>query len=68
MRIDCADCAMNDSEHCQDCLVTALLHPPTGPVDIDDALDPPLEVLSGAGLVPVLRFTPRSVAPEEDVG
>jgi hypothetical protein len=60
MRIDCRDCAMYDSDHCEDCLVTALLHPPTGPVEIDDDLGSPLRALADAGLVPVLRFRPRS--------
>ena len=60
MRIECTDCEMYRSEHCEDCLVTALLHPPTGAVEIDDELDDSLEALSGAGLIPVLRFRPRA--------
>jgi hypothetical protein len=28
-------------------------------VDIDEDLDPSLEALSGAGLIPVLKFRPR---------
>ena len=59
MRIDCTECEMYGSDHCEDCLVTALLHPPTGPVEIDEELDPSLQALSGAGLIPVLRFRPR---------
>ena len=59
MRIDCTQCEMYRTEQCDDCLVTALLHPPTGPVEIDDELDPPLRALAGAGLIPVLRFRPR---------
>jgi len=59
MKIDCTTCEMYRSEHCDDCLVTALLHPPDGVVDIDEALDPPLRTLSGAGLIPVLKFRPR---------
>ena len=62
MKIDCTECAMYRSEHCDDCLVTALLHPPDGTVEIDDELEPPLVALSGAGLLPVLRF--RSRPPE----
>lgn len=60
MRIECTDCEMYQSSHCDDCLVTALLHPFDGPVEIDEALDGPLQSLSGAGLIPVLRFRPRS--------
>jgi hypothetical protein len=62
VRIDCTECAMYQSEHCDDCLVTALLHPPSMPVEIDDDLEPPLEALSGAGLLPVLRFCPRATS------
>ncbi len=60
MQIDCHECEMYRSEHCDDCLVTALLHPPDGVVDIDDTLDPALAALSGAALIPVLKFRPRS--------
>ncbi|MGH2729437.1 MAG: hypothetical protein ACRDJI_02390 [Actinomycetota bacterium] len=63
MIIDCTQCRMYETEHCADCLVTALLHPP-GEVEIDDELDPPLRALQGAGLIPVLKFRPRS--PEDD--
>ena len=59
MRIDCTQCEMYRTEHCDDCLVTALLHPPAAPVEIDHDLDPPLQALSDAGLIPVLRFRPR---------
>ena len=59
MRIECTDCEMYRSEHCDDCLVTALLHPPDGVVEIDEGLDGPLQTLTGAGLIPVLRFRPR---------
>ena len=63
MRIDCRQCEMYRSQHCDDCLVTALLHPPEGAVDITEELDPPLRALSDAGLVPVLRFRPRTEQP-----
>lgn len=59
MKIDCTECEMYRSNHCDDCLVTALLHPPEGVVDIDEELTSPLETLSGAGLIPILRFRPR---------
>ncbi len=60
MKIDCHECEMYRSEHCDDCLVTALLHPPEGVVDIDEDLNRPLRALSGAGLIPVLKFRPRN--------
>jgi hypothetical protein len=51
------------SEHCEDCLVTAVLHPPGTEVEIDEELNSPLRALSGVGLLPVLRFKPR---PEDE--
>lgn len=59
MRIDCNDCAMQHTAQCDDCLVTALLHPPSRIVDIDDDLSDSLDALCGSGLVPALRFRPR---------
>jgi hypothetical protein len=62
MKIDCMQCEMYRSEHCQDCLVSALLAPPADSVEWDDDLDAPLETLAREGLIPELRFRPRSVA------
>ena len=67
MRIDCSECQMYKSEHCDDCLVTVMLRPQSTSVEIEDELDPPLQTLAGAGLIPVLRFRPReSPAPPDD--
>lgn len=66
MQIECSNCEMYRSSHCDDCLVSALLHPPDGIVEIDEELDPGLKALSGAGLIPVLKFRPRIVAPAAD--
>jgi len=63
MKIDCRSCVMYESEHCSDCLVTALLHPPSAEIEIDDGLDASLGTLGDMGLVPVLKFRPR-----EEVG
>jgi hypothetical protein len=66
MKIDCTECEMYRSEHCDDCLVTALLHPMGAEVDIGDDLDPPIRALSTAGLIPTLKFRPRlAEAPSE---
>jgi hypothetical protein len=59
VRIDCHECVMFQTEHCEDCLVTAVLHPPGTEVEIDEELDSPLRALSGTGLLPVLRFRPH---------
>ena len=68
MQIECSNCEMYRSSHCDDCLVSALLHPPDGVVDIDEELDPGLRTLSGAGLIPVLKFRPRATAPPDAAG
>lgn len=67
MLIDCQSCEMYQTQHCDDCLVNALLHPSEHEVEIADDLDPPLQALSGAGLIPVLRFRPRSAPPAGEV-
>lgn len=59
MQIECSRCEMYRSQHCDDCLVTAMLHPPDAVVDIDDDLGSGLQALSGAGLIPILKFRPR---------
>jgi hypothetical protein len=66
VRIDCSECQMYRSEHCDDCLVTALLQPQASGVEIEDELDPPLRALAGAGLIPVLRFRPRDAPSGPD--
>lgn len=63
MQIDCKQCVMYESHHCQDCLVTALLHPAEVPLEIETELDDPLGVLTGAGLIPTLKFRPRRQGP-----
>ena len=68
MQIDCHECEMYRSQHCDDCLVTALLHPPEGVVDLEDELASPLRTLSGAGLIPVLKFRPRSEDKRNEPG
>lgn len=67
VKIDCGSCAMYKSEHCGDCLVTAVVGPPRQDLEIDDDLEAPLQLLARAALVPELKFRPaarprRSVA------
>jgi len=60
MRIDCDECVMQDTEVCDDCVVTHLLrrNPEEGVVlDLDEARV--LRRLAGAGLVPGLRHVAR---------
>ncbi|MDQ3877498.1 MAG: hypothetical protein M3290_04005 [Actinomycetota bacterium] len=70
MKIQCTDCEMYQTNQCDDCLVTALLHPPADTVEITDDLDPPLQALAGAGLIPILRFRPKpdERTPRDDEG
>lgn len=65
MKIDCTQCEMYRSAHCEDCLVSVLLHPMGGPVELEEELGEPLRNLSGAGLIPVLKFRPRPDPPAE---
>ena len=67
MKINCSDCVMYNTQHCDDCLVTAVLHPPADGVELDPELDPPLSALADAGLIPVLRFRPRAGAPGTEI-
>lgn len=60
MRIACRECEMYRTQHCDDCLVTAMLHPPQDEVDIDEDLEGSLGALAEAGLIPVLRFSPKA--------
>ncbi len=65
MKIDCTECTMFRTSHCDDCLVTALLHPPDVPIDLDEETSDHLSMLAGEGLIPVLRFRPRREIPSE---
>ena len=61
LRIDCSDCARQETDACEDCLVTFLCaREPDDAVVIDIAEARALEVLAGAGLVPKLRHLPRT--------
>lgn len=62
MQIDCKQCVMYQTEHCDDCLVTALLHPVEAPVEIESEMDAPLSALAEVGLIPVLKFRARAEA------
>lgn len=66
MKIECSECVMYRTEHCDDCLVTALLHPGDEVVEIDEGMDRPIETLASAGLIPVLRFRPRDESSRDE--
>ena len=60
MRIDCDECVMQDTEVCEDCVVTFVMdREPGEPVVIDVAEERAMRMLGGAGLVPRLRLVPK---------
>ena len=57
MLIDCDSCAVRDLA-CGDCVVTVLLGPRAGIVELDSAEQVALGALAGGGLLPPLRLVP----------
>lgn len=56
MHIDCADCAMQNTEACDDCIVTYLLDRPAGAVVLDIDEERAIRTLQDGGLAPRSRF------------
>ncbi len=59
MLIDCAQCAMRETQACRDCVVTFILGATGGPVELQQEESTALDNLAAAGLVPRLRLVPR---------
>lgn len=59
MLIDCAQCAMRETQACRDCVVTFILGATGGPVQLRQEESTALDNLAAAGLVPRLRLVPR---------
>jgi hypothetical protein len=60
MIIDCQECEMYMSDHCQDCFVMAVLsRGKSGPLVIEADQEPAIATLQQAGLAPVLKFKRR---------
>ena len=58
--IDCDSCQLQDSHHCDDCLVSYLVgHEAGEPVILDEEEQQAVELLTDAGLVPPSRFAER---------
>jgi len=60
MRIDCADCVMQGTEVCDDCVVTFVVRRSSDDavvLDLDE--ERAVRRLAGAGLVPTLRHVAR---------
>jgi hypothetical protein len=63
LRIDCAECVMEGTATCDDCVVTWLVgHEPGTAVVIDVAEARALGALARGGLAPALRHRPRHSA------
>lgn len=61
MIIDCQDCAMYQSEHCNDCFVMAVVsNKRDEPLQIDPEHQAAIRSLQQAGLAPVLKFKRRT--------
>ena len=70
LRIDCDECRHQGSHQCTDCVVTFLLdREGEGAVVVDAEEARALRSLGEAGLVPLLRLSPRPPrAGEEETG
>ncbi|MGH8905103.1 MAG: hypothetical protein ACRD0K_00945 [Egibacteraceae bacterium] len=60
MLIDCAECVMQATDACADCIVTFLLDRPRGAIVFDVEQERALRTLQDAGLAPVSRFVSRA--------
>jgi hypothetical protein len=64
--ISCDDCAMQHTDHCQDCVVSFLCGGEPGqPVTVEEPEARVLDLLIDAGLVPALRQVPRTTGTRE---
>lgn len=66
LRIDCDACAHQGTARCEDCVVTFLLDREEGAVVVDADEARALRSLGQAGLVPLLRLSPRPPDPERE--
>jgi hypothetical protein len=62
VRIDCDECAKQGTDQCKDCVVTFVLDREEGPLVVDAEEARALRALGEAGLVPLLKLTPRKRA------
>jgi hypothetical protein len=59
MRIDCEACVHQGTSQCDDCVVSFLLDREDGALVVDAEEARALRSLGEAGLIPVLRLSPR---------
>ena len=61
MLIDCDECVMQETDACDDCVVTFIARrAPGDAIVIDVAEERAVRMLARAGLVPELRHAPRA--------
>lgn len=58
--LDCDECAMRATQACDGCVVSYLLDRPEGAVIFDVAEERAIRSMSGAGLLPGVRFPRRT--------
>ncbi len=68
IRIDCDQCAHQGTDQCRDCVVTFVLDRGEGAVVVDAEEARAMRSLGQAGLVPLLRLTPRPPSDGRDAG
>lgn len=61
MLIECDTCVMQHSDHCKDCVVSALVDPKPrrGALVVDADEERALRELAGAGLIPQIKMRSR---------
>lgn len=60
MIIDCSECELFETEHCRDCLVTAVLSHTQGSMEIEPEEEEAIAALVEAGLAPALKFRKKA--------
>lgn len=62
MLIDCDSCQMQNTAHCRECVVAAIVEPAPreGAVVVDIEEERALRELARAGLIPQIRMRPRA--------
>lgn len=69
MLIDCETCSVRGVA-CPDCVISVLLHAPSGPtnaIDLDESERNAVSVFAASGLLPPLRLVRSRTLPEHQV-
>ena len=60
MVVDCNECSMQGTEACNDCVVSFILDRSSGAVVFDAAEERAIRCMTGAGLLPLLRWEQKT--------